>query len=173
MKKFPGGHNNAVIIVADESFFDVKHELLLSFVERSSACIRKEATLFQAVDRWAAKRCEEGSMTVNGENKRTFKEKELLEQFRFSLPRQVSFQMCLCHRNFVFNWSYPCFYAVYIRFHPRGDSAYERGGDASRKFWIKPLKETNPGVAQAFFWPLEEIMLKHRQYVYLDFWKPG
>ena len=35
----------------------------------------------------------------------------------------------------------------------RGDSAYERGGDASRKFWIKPLKETDLGVAQAFFDP--------------------
>ena len=32
-----------------------------------------------------------------------------------------------------------------------GDSAYERGGDACRKFWIKPLKETDLGVAQAFF----------------------
>ena len=28
-----------------------------------------------------------------------------------------------------------------------GDSAYEGGGDACRKFWIKPLKETNLGVA--------------------------
>ena len=34
-----------------------------------------------------------------------------------------------------------------------GDSAYERGGDARRKFWIKPLKETDLGVAQAFFDP--------------------
>ena len=24
---------------------------------------------------------------------------------------------------------------------------YERGGDARRQFWIKPLKETNRGVA--------------------------
>ena len=34
-----------------------------------------------------------------------------------------------------------------------GDSAYERGGDAHRKFWIKPQKETDLGVAQAFFNP--------------------
>ena len=34
-----------------------------------------------------------------------------------------------------------------------GDSEYERGGDACQKFWIKPLKETNLGVAQAFFDP--------------------
>ena len=34
---------------------------------------------------------------------------------------------------------------------PGRDSAYERGGDARRKFWIKPLKETDLGVAQAFF----------------------
>ena len=34
-----------------------------------------------------------------------------------------------------------------------GDSAYERGGDARRKVWIKPLMETDLGVAQAFFDP--------------------
>ena len=34
-----------------------------------------------------------------------------------------------------------------------GDSAYERGGDARRKIWIKPLKETDLGVVQAFFDP--------------------
>ena len=32
-------------------------------------------------------------------------------------------------------------------------STYKRGGDARRKFWIKPLKETDLGVAQAFFDP--------------------
>ena len=32
-----------------------------------------------------------------------------------------------------------------------GDSAYERGGDVRRKFLIKLLKETDLGVAQAFF----------------------
>ena len=34
-----------------------------------------------------------------------------------------------------------------------GDSAYQGGGDARRKFWTKPLKETDLGVAQAFFDP--------------------
>ena len=33
------------------------------------------------------------------------------------------------------------------------DSAYEMGGDARRKFRIKPLKETDLCVAQAFFDP--------------------
>ena len=33
------------------------------------------------------------------------------------------------------------------------DSAYDKGGDARRKFLIKPLKETDLGVAQAFFDP--------------------
>ena len=31
--------------------------------------------------------------------------------------------------------------------------AYERGGDARQKFCIKPLKETDLGVAQEFFDP--------------------
>ena len=34
-----------------------------------------------------------------------------------------------------------------------GRLPYERGGDAGRKFWIKPLKETNLGVAQPFLTP--------------------
>ena len=33
------------------------------------------------------------------------------------------------------------------------DATYERGGDARWKFWIKPLKETDLGVAQAFLTP--------------------
>ena len=31
-----------------------------------------------------------------------------------------------------------------------GDSAYERAGDARRKFWMKPLKETDLGASQPF-----------------------
>ena len=42
--------------------------------------------------------------------------------------------------------------------HPGGgDSAYERGGDARRKFWIKPPKETDLGVARAFFDPQKRL----------------
>ena len=36
---------------------------------------------------------------------------------------------------------------------PRGGLPYKRGGDARRKFWIKPLKEINLRVAQPFFDP--------------------
>ena len=34
-----------------------------------------------------------------------------------------------------------------------GDSPYKRGGDACQKFSIKPLKETDLGMAQAFYDP--------------------
>ena len=40
-----------------------------------------------------------------------------------------------------------------------GELPYERGGDARKEFWIKPLKETKLGVAQTFFDPLKEIIL--------------
>ena len=52
---------------------------------------------------------------------------------------------------------------------PGGNSTYERGGDARRKFWIKPLKETDLGLAQAFFKPLKETMLKHDKWENLDY----
>ena len=62
-------------------------------------------------------------------------------------PRQDSGQ-----RNISYT-RYPnkCFTQTYRD--PGGDSAYERGRDARRKFWIKPLEETDLGVAQAFFDP--------------------
>ena len=40
-----------------------------------------------------------------------------------------------------------------------GGLPYERGGDSRRKFWIKPQKETNLGVAKPFFGPLKETIL--------------
>ena len=83
---------NAEAIVADDSFLDLKHELLLSLLERSSKLRIEEAALFKALDRWAAKRCEEASSTVNGENKRAFMGEDLLNKIRFSLmsPNEFS-----------------------------------------------------------------------------------
>ena len=92
---------NAEVIVADESFLDVKQELLLSFVERSSARIQ-ETTLFQALDGWAAKRCEEAGITVNGENKRRFMGEDLLKQFRFSLMSPTEFSDVVMPTDILF-----------------------------------------------------------------------
>ena len=64
----------------------------------------------------------------------------------------------------AFNHTQNAAVEIWRRSRGEGDSAYERGGDARRKFCIKPLKETDVGVAQAFFDPLKETMLKHRQY---------
>ena len=36
-----------------------------------------------------------------------------------------------------------------------GGTTYERGRDARRKFWIKPLKETYLGVAQAYIFRVQ------------------
>ena len=42
-----------------------------------------------------------------------------------------------------------------------GDSAYERGGEARRKFWIKLLKDTDLWSERglSFSWPIKETML--------------
>ena len=92
---------NAEVIVADESFLDVKQELLLSFVERSSARIQ-ETTLFQALDGGAAKRCEEAGITMNGENKRGFMGEDLLKQFRFSLMLPSDFSNVVMPTEILF-----------------------------------------------------------------------
>ena len=75
---------NAEVIVADDSFMDIKQDLLLEFLERSSLCI-DETSLFEAVNGWAARRCEEAGTNVNGENKRAVLGEDLLKHFRFSL----------------------------------------------------------------------------------------
>ena len=53
------------------------------------------------------------------------------------------------------------------------NSAYERGGDVHRKFWIKPLKETNLGVAQAFFWSLKETKKIYISNIYFYIFSRG
>ena len=42
-----------------------------------------------------------------------------------------------------------------------GDSTYERGGDARRKVWIKPLKETDMGVASEIYSPKRDDKHPH------------
>lgn len=81
---------NAQEIVAYESFLDLKHEYLLPFLQRSSLRV-KEATLFKAVDRWAARRCKESNMTVDGANKRSILGEDLLKLIRFSLMSPAEF----------------------------------------------------------------------------------
>ena len=55
--------------------------------------------------------------------------------------------------NCIFWFSILCNYFVQDMERRGEDSAYERGGDARWQFWIQPLKETDLGVAQAFFDP--------------------
>ena len=55
-------------------------------------------------------------------------------------------------------WEVTCWYvytSIQVKNNPGGGGGELRGGggDAGRKFWIKPLKETDLGVAQAFFHP--------------------
>ena len=49
------------------------------------------------------------------------------------------------------------------------DSAYERGGDACRKFRIQPLKENDLGVAQAFLTAKRDHAKTRTIYIYLYF----
>ena len=81
---------NAQEIVAHESFVDLKYEYLLPFLQRSSLRVQGES-LFKAVDRWAAKRCEESNMTVEGANKRSVLGEDLLKHIRFSLMSPTVF----------------------------------------------------------------------------------
>ena len=48
-----------------------------------------------------------------------------------------------------------------------GTPHMEGVGKLVGNFELHPLKETDLGVAQAFFWPLKETILKHKQYIYI------
>ena len=61
-------------------------------------------------------------------------------------------QSCLPVRVFAIFCDVSRCHAICI-FLTRGGLPYERGGDAHRKFWIKPLKKTNLGVGQPFLTP--------------------
>ena len=49
-----------------------------------------------------------------------------------------------------------------------GYSAYERDGDDRQKFWIKPLKETDLGVAQALT-PKSDHVKTQTTYIFFIF----
>ena len=79
----------------------------------------------------------------------------------------LKFKSSLCLRMLCFKaLQRLCFCGINLPFVNRGGLRIRKGGDSLRKFWIKPLKETDLGVARAFFWPLKETMSKHRQYTY-------
>ena len=53
---------------------------------------------------------------------------------------------------------------------PRGgELCIWKDGDACRKFWIKPLKETDLGVAQAFLTPKRDHIKTQTKHIFLHF----
>ena len=63
----------------------------------------------------------------------------------------IIFKVIIRNRFLTIKWFK---HAIRGHIEPLGeDSAYKRGGDACQKFSIKPLKETDLGMAQAFFDP--------------------
>lgn len=83
---------NAKAIIADDSFLDLEHDLLGSFLERSSLYISDELSLFKVVNHWAAKRCKEKGQVANGANKRAeLQSGDLLKKIRFTLMSPAEF----------------------------------------------------------------------------------
>ena len=79
------------------------------------------------------------------------RESIVIEYYPYRCPFMITLSFCC----FLTYWHKFSETFSRVKYNPRGDSAYERGGDARRKFGIKPLKlkETDLGVAQAFFGP--------------------
>ena len=93
---------NAQAIISDDSFLDLEDKSLLSeFLGRSSLRVSEELTLFNAIDRWAAKRCQEAGMIVNGENKRSVLGEDLLKNIRFFLMSPDKFTDVVLPKNIL------------------------------------------------------------------------
>ena len=74
-----------------------------------------------------------------------------IEYYPYRCPVMITLSFC-CFLTYWHKFSETLSRGKY---NPGGDSAYERDGDARGKFGIKTLKlkETDLGVAQAFFGP--------------------
>ena len=93
---------NAHAIVSDGSFLDLEDKSLLSeFLGRSSLRVSEELTLFNAIDRWASKRCQEAGVIVSGENKRSVLGKDLLDNIRFFLMSPDQFTDVVLPKNIL------------------------------------------------------------------------
>lgn len=79
---------NVIAIATSDSFLNVKYDLLFSFVQPLRIA---QTTLFQAVDRWAAKRCEEARVVADGVRKREVLGEDLLRHFAFPLMQPKDF----------------------------------------------------------------------------------
>ena len=97
-------------------------------------------------------------------------------------PRDIS--SLLPDSNFASNWVHQWKQNFWMTTNRKpwervGGLPYERGGDARRKFWIKPLKETSVGVAGLnLFFTLKAIILNFdymnrvnkTNWKYISFW---
>ena len=72
-----------------------------------------------------------------------------LQVKQFSRFWLVSFPICRYEKAYFFEE----FYVHRPAFPSHRSHRSKGGGNARRKFWLKPLKETNLGVAQPFFDP--------------------
>ena len=138
---------NAQTIVDDDSFLDVNPEMLLSFVQRSSLHVEEER-LFDAIDRWAAKRCEKASMAVNGTNKRSLLGEVLLKNIRFPVMSPHQFTVVVLPKNILTKDEIICvfkrFYSNYESYDSFDFSIIPRAPNTSiRSFRTSPNAPTN------------------------------
>ena len=86
--------------VKSDGFATIERSLLEAVVVRDTLKI-KEVDLFQAVDLWAAKECEEQGLAANGEMKRRILGEQIIKAIRFPVMKDKEFAAVVIDANIL------------------------------------------------------------------------
>ena len=86
--------------VKSDGFATIERSLLEALVVRDTLKI-KEVDLFQAVDLWAAKECEEQGLAANGEMKRRILGEQIIKAIRFPVMKDKEFAAVVIDANIL------------------------------------------------------------------------
>ena len=154
---------NAEVIADDETFLDIEHEFVVSFLERSHLVIT-EVDLFNAVDRWAAKQCEDEGMKVDGPTKRSVLGDSLVQQIRFSSMSPKEFSDVVLPKNILTQeeiiFVFKSFYSDYVDVEDVAAPMFEfRGPRTSSAPMLSFTFSLNPLLRTSWQYVFESAML--------------
>jgi len=154
---------NAEVIADDETFLDIEHEFVLSFLERSHLLIT-EVDLFNAVDRWAAKQCADKRMEADGPSKRSELGDSLVQKIRFLLMSPKEFSDLVLPKNILTQEEiidvFTSFYSDYVDVEDVAAPMFEfRGPRTSSAPMLSFTFSLNPLLRTSWQYVFESAML--------------
>jgi len=115
--------------VKSDSFATIESSLLEALVVRDTLTI-KEVGLFEAVDLWAAKQCEEQGVAMNGELKRKILGEKIIKAIRFPVMKEEEFAAIVLDKDILTKGELITFFQFFnsVLTAPVGFSTIKRSG---------------------------------------------